>query len=135
MMKKWTALLLALALCGSLAACGGDKAAAEDTAEKDEVVDTVKPADADKKDEQKDDKTDADKKDDAADKQEESKAGGGQDPVRAEQLEHLFERFVRQQLDRGQALDGQRDRIQALELGQHGEQAADVDAGAPALDA
>ena len=45
MMKKWTALLLALALCGSLAACGGTQPA-EDAAE------TVKPEEeTDKQDE------------------------------------------------------------------------------------
>ena len=43
MMKKWTALLLALALCGSLAACVGGTQPAEDAAEDKETVETVKP--------------------------------------------------------------------------------------------
>ena len=58
MMKKWTVLLLALALCGSLAACGGNTQPAEDAAEDDkETVETVKPEDeTDKQDDaQKDD--------------------------------------------------------------------------------
>ena len=42
MIKKWTALLLALVLCGSLAACSGNTEAADDTAKKDEAVETIK---------------------------------------------------------------------------------------------
>ena len=52
MMKKWTALLLALALCGSLAACVGGTQPAEDAAEDKETVETVKPEEeTDKQDE------------------------------------------------------------------------------------
>nr|WP_297174649.1 hypothetical protein [uncultured Agathobaculum sp.] len=44
-MKKWTALLLTLVLCGSLAACGGNEnAAAEDGTEPNETVETTTPA-------------------------------------------------------------------------------------------
>ena len=52
-MKKWTAFLLALALCGSLAACGGgNNAQADSTEGKTETVETVKPEDTAEKDEQ-----------------------------------------------------------------------------------
>lgn len=44
-MKKWTALLLTLVLCGSLAACGGDEnAAADNGAEPNKTVETTTPA-------------------------------------------------------------------------------------------
>ena len=50
-MKKWTAFLLALALCGSLAACGGgNNAQADSTEGKTETVETVKPEDTAEKD-------------------------------------------------------------------------------------
>ena len=61
-MKKWTALLLALVLCGSLAACSGGNQNAEDTAKEDQAVETVKPED------EKDKQDAADKGDAAADK-------------------------------------------------------------------
>ena len=52
-MKKWTAFLLALALCGNLAACGGgNNAQADSTEGKTETVETVKPEDTAEKDEQ-----------------------------------------------------------------------------------
>ena len=67
-MKKWTALLLALVLCGSLAACSGGNQNAEDTAKEDQAVETVKPED------EKDKQETADKEDAAADKTESAEA-------------------------------------------------------------